>query len=67
MKAITESTIVHRFVLRPDADISAVMAADIVAELLKEIDPPGVDGPDLAPPNTDDEDGEEIDENYSNH
>ena len=63
VKAIAEPTLVHRLVLRPDANLSSVTAADIVTELLEEIDPPGVDGPDLAPPNTDDEDGEEIDEN----
>ncbi|ADB60097.1 ATPase associated with various cellular activities AAA_3 [Haloterrigena turkmenica DSM 5511] len=49
VKALTESILAHRLVLSTDADLSDVAPADVVADVVDSVTPPGAEAIELQP------------------
>ncbi len=62
LKAIAEPTLVHRLVLSADADLSNVTTADVITEIVEEVEPPGSDTSEVPAMSNG---GEEVDEDES--
>ncbi|WP_255170532.1 AAA family ATPase [Natrononativus amylolyticus] len=53
-KALAQPILAHRLVLSTDAELSDVVATDVVADLLESVDPPGAEPDEHAPVGADD-------------
>ncbi|UTF54837.1 AAA family ATPase [Natronosalvus rutilus] len=58
VKALAEPILVHRLVLGTDAELSSVDTADVIADLLEEVEPPGAEALDVDVPTASSADSE---------